>query len=451
LHRTPEKPLQLTDARAVGGSVSLPLFAAYVAVSLAGLLAAAVALVVAAPDLAAGVPDASAPVLAVHLLALGFLPPAVAGAAFHLLPVMLRNDLRSERRLAVALPLLAVGAWLVAPGVAFTVPGLLWPGATLLSGGLALVLVELGGVVLRAPRGRMLVASRSGVALSLFHAACALVLGSVVFAHGDATVLGVVHDRWVLIHLHVAVLGWLALLIVAVGRTLGPMLALAPSAPARRLPIDELTLTLGLWLLAAGIAASRVVAYVGAALVVLALGRFGALVARTALKRRIEPEGPLLHLVAGAAFLVQAAALGFALLAGAASGGRALGAYVLLLLLGWAAGVTAGHLPKLLSLSAWVWWPPGPRPKQGALYARRLAQVEGVLFAAGIETLAAGTFAGSAAATRAGAALFAASAVATAIVAARAWIGASPDVRRIAWHDLLDAWRRRTTRTPSGA
>ena len=437
MHRASGTPLQLTDARAVGGPVALRLLAAYFAVALAGLLAAAVAIVVAAPDLAAGDPGAAAPLLAVHLLALGFLPPAVAGAAFHLLPVMLRNNLRSERRLWLALPLLAAGGWLVAPGIAYTVPALLWPGATLLSAGLALVLAELGGLVLRAPRGRMLVASRAGVALSLFHAVCALVLGAVVFAHGDATVLGVTHGRWLLIHLHVAVLGWIALLILTVGRTLGPMLAVAPAAPARRVPVDELALTLGLWLLAAGIATDRRIAYAGAAVVVLALGRFGALVARIARTRRMEPEGPLLHLVAGAFFLVQAAALGFALLAGAASGGRAVAAYVLLLLLGWAAGVTAGHLPKLLSLSVWVWWPPGPRPKQGELYPRRLAQAEALVFALAVETLAAGVYAGSAAAAYAGAALLVVAAACEAAAARKVWIGAAPDVARADRHEPL--------------
>ena len=399
----------------------LRLLAAYFAVALAGLLAAAGALVAAAPDLAGGDPGAEAPVLAVHLLALGFLPPAVTGASLHLLPVMLRNHLRSVRLLWVALPLLAAGAWLVAPGVAFTVPALLWPGAALLASGLALVLVELGGLVARAPRGRMLVTSRAGVALSLFHAAAALVLGAVVFAHGDEPVLGVAHGRWLLVHLHVAVLGWLALLILTVGRTLAPMLALAPTAPRRRMPVDELLLVLGLWLLAAGIAASRGVAMAGGLFVLLALGRFGAFVGRVARKRRMELEGPLAHLLAGAAFLLQAAALGFALLAGAVSGARAVSAYVLLLLFGWAAGVTAGHLPKLLSLSIWVWWPPGPRPKQEALYPRRLALAEALAFALGLEILAAGVWAGSAAAARLGAALVGVAALLATAAAAVVW------------------------------
>jgi hypothetical protein len=419
--------LAVPDARAVGGPVALRLLAAYFGLSLLGWLAAAAALVAAAPDLASGDLGAPEPLLAVHLLALAFLPLAVSGGAFHLLPVMLRNPLRSERRLWTALPLLALGAWLVAPGVAYDVPAALWPGAALLACGLGLVLFELGGVVVRAPRGRMLVASRAGVALSLFHALAALTLGAIVFDHGDSPLLGAGHGRWLLVHLHLAALGWLALLILAVGRTLGPMLALAPAAAPRRLPLEELALTLGLWLLAAGIAAdASAAAYAGGALIVGALGRFGGLVVRVGRTRRIEPEGPLLHLLAGALFLAQAAVLGFALLAGAGPQQRGLGAYVLLLLLGWAAGVTLGHLPKLLSLSVWVWWPTGPRPKQDALYPRRLAQLEALLFAVAVETTAIGVYLGSGVAARAGAALLIASALLAASTAYLVWRRRAP-------------------------
>jgi hypothetical protein len=415
-------PLPLRDRRAVGDPIAMSLLSAYFGAALIGWLGAAAALIAAAPRLAAGDLAAAQPVLAVHLVALAFLPPAVTGGALHLLPVMLRNPLRSERRLWIALPLLALGAWLVAPGVAYDATGVLWAGAGLLACGLGLILVELGGLVLRAPQGRMLVASRTGVALSLFHALVALALGAIVFDHGDAPMLGVGHGRWLLVHLHLAALGWLALLILAVGRTLGPMLAQAPAARARRFPLEELTLTVGLWLLVAGIAAdANPVAYAGGALVVVALGSFAALIGRVGRTRRIKPEGPLLHLFAGALFLAQAAALGFALLGGAGHQQRSLAAYVLLLLLGWAAGVTLGHLPKLLSLSIWVWWPPGPRPKQDALYPRRLAQLEALVFAAGVETTAIGVYLGSSGAARSGAGLIAAAAVLAATTTAAVW------------------------------
>lgn len=422
----PLQPLQrrltLNDARAVGGPVAQALLAAYFGLSLIGWLAAAATLIVAAPHLSDGDYGASTPVLAMHLLAVCFLPLAVSGGTFHLLPVMLRNPLRSERRLAAALPLLAVGGWLVAPGVAYDVPAALWPGAALVASGLALVLFELAGLVARAPRGRMLVASRTGIALSLFHVLAALTLGAVVFDHGDPPMLDVSHDRWVLVHLHLAALGWLALLILAVGRSLGPMLALAPAARPRRLPVEEFALTLGLWLLTAGIAAAfNPVAYAGGVLIVLALGRFGTLIVRVVRTRRIEPEGPLLHLLAGALFLAQAAVLGFALLAGAGPQQRGPAAYVLLLLVGWAGGVTLGHLPKLLSLSIWVWWPPGPRPKQDALYARRPAQLEAAVFAIGVEVTVIGIYLGSPTVARTGAVALTAAALLTAATTALVW------------------------------
>lgn len=222
--------------RAVGGPIALGLLGMFFGLALFGFAAASVVLLAAAPDLAARDALALRPVLAVHLLALGFLPFVVTGASFHLLPVMLRNDVAHPRRLLLAL-LLLLGGFLVAPGIAWAVPGLLWPGAVLLTAGLGTVLVELLGLVRNAPAGRMLVASRTGVTLSCLNVVIALVLGALVFSRGDDPVAGVSHDRWMLVHLHVAVLGWLAMLILTVGRTLGPMLAVAPTAPVRRWPL----------------------------------------------------------------------------------------------------------------------------------------------------------------------------------------------------------------------
>ena len=88
--------------------------------------------------------------------------------------------------------------------------------------------------------------------------------------------------------------------------------------------------------------------------------------------------------------------------------------YFVLLRVGWAGGVVVGHVGKLLALSLWVWWPPGPRPKQTALYPRRLGLVEAGAFAAGVEALAVGVFLGSAPLARAGAAVLFGSALLTA-------------------------------------
>ena len=404
--------LPLLEKRAVGGPVPKGLLAVWFAVALVAWVAGGIALVLAAPDLAAGAALAPAPLLAVHLVALGALPFAVAGASFHLLPVMLRNDLLSVRALWLA-PVLLLGGPAIAAGLERWSPVLVWAGLAAVAAGLAIVLVEVGALVVRAPGGRTLIASRLGIALALLHVVVALVLGASVFRSPS--------ERWILVHLHVALLGWIALLVVTVGRNLVPMLALAPAAPRRRWPLHELTLTLGVWLLLAGLASStRAATIAGGAIVIAALAWFGAFLVRVARTRRGPIDAPLGHLLAGAAFLAQAAAAGLASAAGA-GGIRLVEAYVVLLLLGWAAGVVVGHVPKLLSLSLWVWWPPGPRPKQGDLYPRRLVLAETVLFAAGVELLAASVLAGAAASARAGAALVLASALVAAAAAAETW------------------------------
>ena len=196
----------------------------------------------------------------------------------------------------------------------------------------------------------------------------------------------------------------------------------SPAAPARSYPLSELALTAGLWTLLAGLAAaSTPAALAGGSLLLLTLVQFARLLVRVARSRRLELEAPLAHLLAGVLFLLQALALGALILAGAVTPHTGLTAYVVLLLLGWAGGVTLGHIGKLLSLSLWVWWPPGPRPKQAALYPRRMWLAEAAVFATGVELLAAGALAGSSAVARAGASALVVAAALAAGGAAFTW------------------------------
>jgi hypothetical protein len=142
---------------------------------------------------------------------------------------------------------------------------------------------------------------------------------------------------------------------------------------------------------------------------------------RIARGRRSPIEAPLAHLLAGVLFLVQAGLLGAAMLLGFVSPQRAIVAYVIFLLLGWAGGVTLGHLGKLLSLSLWAWWPPGPRPKQDALYPRTVWLVEAASYAVGVELLAVGSLAGSVELARAGGLLVLCAAVLAAVGAGTTW------------------------------
>jgi hypothetical protein len=151
----------------------------------------------------------------------------------------------------------------------------------------------------------------------------------------------------------------------------------------------------------------------------LALARFGLEIGRVLRMRKLEAvEGPLAHLAAGVAFLAQAAIFGFVALGGVLDERRGAAAFALVLVGGWAAGVTLGHLGKLLSLSAWSTWPPGPRPKQAALYPRGAWKAEAVAFAVGVELVAAGILAESEGLARVGGGVLLASALLAAAGAA---------------------------------
>jgi hypothetical protein len=260
-------------------------------------------------------------------------------------------------------------------------------------------------MIRRAPSGRLLVVSRPAVALAGLHAAAAFALGAVVLRDGGPEPLGIPYERLLLVHLSLAAIGWLTVLIASVGRTLVPMLGLAPAAPRRRIPVAELVLVTGLWLYLAGVAWS-VDALVAVGVVVM----LGGLVPSARLFGRVAAsgkigvrEGPVAHIAVGLVFLLQAALLALAAVAGVVSDRRAAVAGVLFLGVGWAVGVIVGHAGKLSSLSGWGSWPPGPRPKQAELYPRGGWQLEAVLFAVGVELLAGGVALDSGIAARLGA------------------------------------------------
>jgi len=381
-------------------------------VAFGGWIVAAALLLGSAGELSALAVSEAGPVGAAHAIGLVFFPFAVAAAAWQLLPVMLRNDPSRPALRWVVLGLL-VGGLPLAVGVATDRAALAAFGSVVLASGLVLLLAELASLVRGAPSGRMLVVSRVAVALAGANAAAAFILGAVVLSDGGPELLGVPYERLLLVHLSLALIGWLTVLIAAVGRTLVPMLGLSAAARPRRAPLAELTLVAGLWLFVAGVAGS-VDALVATGVVVM-LGGLAAparLFARVAISGTIGVrEGPVGHVALGLVFLAQAALLALAAAAGSLSDRRAAIAGVLFLGIGWAVGVIVGHAGKLISLSGWGSWPPGPRPRQADLYPRAVWQVEVVLFAVGVELLAGGVALDAETAARAGGVLLVAAAL----------------------------------------
>jgi hypothetical protein len=387
----------------IGRPAPFAVVAAFLLASLAALLAAAVALVAAADDLARGAFVTDDVVLAVHLVALGFLPLAIAGASLHVLPLFLRRSPSARASWAsfaglVCGPVLAVA-------VARHEVGLGRAAAAVVGLGLAVLLGEIVRLVVTAPRGRLVVVSRVALVACATHAALAFAIGPVLLERRWLPWAGIPHHRLIAIHLHLALVGAVALLIVAVGRTLVPMLGVSPTAPRRRLPVDELVLVAGTWVVTAGlVAGDRWFVGVGGAAVIAVLARFAGLAWRTLRRRRVPAiEGPVVYALAGMVFVAQASVLA-AVLLGRPDDGRVLVAYAVSLVLGFGAGVTLGHVGKLLAVSAWTWWPPGPRPSQASFYRRPAWLGSAASWVAGVELVALGSLVGSPTLTRAGAA-----------------------------------------------
>lgn len=379
-------------------------------VGLVGWAAAAIASVLAAPELARGQLASEDVLLCLHLVGLGFLGPVVSAAVLQVVPVLLRTS-PTRTGPFVVVPLLAAGLPL-AVGIALDSPWLVRPTGGLVALGLLLVCAELVRLAIRAPRDRVLLASRLGLVLAAAHAGLALVAGTLVFERGFGPFLGVGHDRLIGIHLHLAVVGWLTLLIVTVGRTLVPMLTLAPAPPRPRAPLDELLVVAGLWLLVVGLAlANRPLLAAGGVTICTALVRLGAVVARRLPHRGDHPvEAPLVGAMAGVVLAGEAIALGAAMIAGLEPTAGRLVAYVVLLLPGWAGAFTLGHGGRLLGLAAWMAWPPGPRPRQVVLHSRLPWLAASAALAMGVQLLAVGALASSPAVAVAGATALAGSA-----------------------------------------
>lgn len=423
------KPGGLRELRvaAVGHPAPFTVTAPAYALAVLGWTAAATVLALSSGALVDGAIFDDGIVLMAHLVGLVLFPFAVAAAVWQLLPVMLRNDPPTRRLRPLVLVLLAAGVPLTV-AVAFELEPLAVVVVPLLVLGLLLLLAEVVSLIRGAPAGKRLVVSRPAVALALANAAIAFALGVVAFVDGGPEPLGVGYERFLLLHLSVALIGWLTVLIAAVGRTLVPMLALAPAARARSLPFAEAAIVAGLWIYAAGLAAPTD-ALIAIGIVVMALGLASparVFVSASLTGKLGVREAPVAHVVLGLAFVAQAAALGVIAVIDAIEGRRAAIAAVVLLGLGWAVGVIVGHVGKLASLSGWGSWPPGPRPKQEALYPRGVWQLEVVVFVIAVELLAAGVvFESQTLATLGGTILVVAALLATAGVAEttrRVWV-----------------------------
>lgn len=389
---------------------SLRLAAGHFAAATLYLLAGSVGLVWIAPDLAAGAFLSPRVGGVTHLFTLGWLTTTIFGALSQLLPVALGAPLRSTRVAWASFWTFVPGAGFLAAGVTTSRLVLLVPGVLLLLTGIGLALGNLAATLARA---RTRDVTWAAIALALGFLASTLVLG-MLLAHNLHTGFIAGARLWLMaIHLHVALVGWVLLMIVGVSHRLLPMFLLAHGADTRWTRRSLAALATGLTVLVTGLVTHHPpLEWTGAILLVGGVGCFLRQAwefHRTRVRRQIDPG--MRFAATALAFLCASALLGLTVLAAGAAHPRLATLYVAVGLLGGIVLYVIGFFYKIVPLLAWTVHFRGRMGRQAVptvaqLYSADLAHLQLGLMAAGVLLLAAGIFEGSVYAARCGGLLF---------------------------------------------
>ncbi|HET6579339.1 MAG TPA: hypothetical protein VFG66_13515 [Gemmatimonadales bacterium] len=410
----PTRPAFAPGAIAPGGLApaagSIRLAAEHFVAATLYLLAGALGLLWVAPELAAGAYLSPHVAGVTHLFTLGWLTMTVFGALCQLLPVALGTPVRSTRLAHAGFWAFAPGVGLFAAGVATSQVALHHAGILLIAVGILLVLSNVGGAL---PRARTRDVTWAAIALALGFLASTLVLGIVLLHNLHTGFIGGARVRVLATHLHVAIVGWLLMMIVGVSHRLLPMFLLSHGADTSWTRRALALLASGVVVLGTGLTLRQpAAAWAGALLLLGGLGCFfrqayGFYRARV----RKKLDVGMRFVATALAFLATSALLGVAVLASSASHPRLATAYVITGLLGGIVLYVIGFFYKIVPLLAWTARFRGrmgkePVPTVAQLYSARLGYVQLALMAGGVAILSAGTAAGWAHAARCGAVLF---------------------------------------------
>lgn len=359
----------------------------YFAAALAFLLAAEAFAVAGVGYPATSLGDPATLVL-VHLVAVGWLSIAMAGALLQFVPVLVSRPLAFPQLALPGLIALVTGLLLLCAGFATLAGwhdgplGLLPLAAASLLTGFALLGLMLAATLLSA---RPVTLFASFVLAGLACLAATVLSGSafaaILSGRGGWLLDFAILPDGVQFHALLGLGGWLGLIAFGVSYRLFVMFMMAPESPARRVRSVLLSAGLGLGMAFAALVAAFVGFEPGAGWVAAALA---ALVAASALygrdilalyraRRRKALEINMLASIPAYASL----GIGIVLLSIAAAAGAAesiVAALVFLLAFGWLGGFTLAHLVKIVSFMTWLeTYAPrlgrGPAPRVGDLVA----------------------------------------------------------------------------------
>ena len=392
------------------GTGSLLLPGEHFAAAMCFLLAGAIGLVVVAPEIGAGLYASPRVAAVTHLFTLGWLTTTIFGALYQLLPVALGAPIRSTKLGHAAFATFVPGVVLFVAGIATSSIALHHVGIGLVGAGILLVV---GNVCASLRGARTRDVTWAAVALAIGALASTLVLGVLLLHNIHTGFLAEARLRVLVAHVHVALLGWVLVMIVGMSHRLLPMFLLAHRADTRWTRRALALLASGVAVFAVG--AGRGIepaAWIGAALLEGGVVCF-LVQARAFFKSRIRPrlDVGLRFAATALVFLAIAAVLGLLVLVAGAEHPRLGTAYVLVGLLGGIVLYVTGFFYKIVPFLVWIARFRGRMGKEkvptvAELYSARVAKVQLVVMAAGVTVLGAGTIAGHGHCVRVGAALF---------------------------------------------
>jgi hypothetical protein len=391
-------------------TTSIRLAAEHFAASIAYLLAGAAGLVWIAPELAMGAYPSPHVAGVTHLFTLGWITTTIFGALAQLLPVALGAPIRSTRVGHASFFTFAPGAGIFAAGIARSSLTLEHAGIGLVAVG---IILEVGNIAASLPRAKNRDVTWGAVVIAISFLSSTLVLGVILLHNLHSGFIADARLTALATHLHVALVGWVLVMIVGVSHRLLPMFLLAHGADTRWTKRALAMLTLGVLSLGVGLVAGFTVAvWAGAALIDGGIACFiwqAYSFYRVRIRRKIDVG--MRFAMTGIVFLGLAAILGSALLVAGPAHARLATMYIAVGLLGGIVLYVVGFFYKIVPLLAWTArfrgrMGKGPVPTVAQLYSAKVAHVQLALMALAVVLLAGGIGAGAAHVTRCGAVLF---------------------------------------------
>lgn len=377
---------------APGASLRLP--GEHFAAALAFLVLGAIGVIWVAPQLAAGIYLSPHVAGVTHLFTLGWLTTTIFGAIYQLLPVALGAPVHSERMGHASFIAFVPGVALFALGVTRSSTVLHHVGITFLTVGIVLLVTN---VALSLPKAQRRDVTWGAMGIAISFLSLTLVLGVLLVHNLHTGFLGGARLHVLATHLHVALLGWVFVMIVGMSHRLLPMFLVAHGANTRWTKRSLALLVPGVLTLAAGLASGvGVLDWVGFALVEGGVACF-LIQARSFFRSRVRRhlDAGLKHATVALLDLAIVALLAPAVLALGFAHPRLDIVYIVLGLLGSFALYVVGLFYKIVPFLAWITRFRAAMgrekvPTVAQLYSSRVAHIDLALYVIALAGLVAG-------------------------------------------------------------